>query len=271
LDTAYILNFILGSVLVPLFGIIAYKLGILDTMGVAVSLVVGMIIFWYGGWTWFIEIFYFLTAASLFTRFKYNVKYSQNIANAGGEIRTWSNVAANGAAATLASVLYGITTQPIWYAFFIGSVSAVAADTLATEVGLTSTKQPRLITDLKKMIPAGTSGGVTLMGEVAALLAAAMAGIVGFLGASIFEWSYFKVFLLSLVGGFLGANIDSLLGATVQGVYRCRFCGKVTEKKHHCGRRSILQRGSSIINNDFVNLIASVVGGSVAVALFFSF
>ncbi|MFQ5711582.1 MAG: TIGR00297 family protein [Candidatus Geothermarchaeales archaeon] len=269
MENAFALNFTLGSILVPIFGIIAYKLKILDVLGVIASLIVGITIFWFGGWTWFLQIFYFLTAASIFTRFKYSLKYNQGLALEGGEIRTWTNVAANGGAASIATVIYGFTGHALWYAFFVGSVSSVAADTLATEVGLTSKTPPRLITNLNKIVAPGTSGGITLVGEVAALLAAAFSGVIGFFGASLLGSPYFKVLLIALTSGFLGANVDSLLGASVQGIYTCGVCGKTTEKKIHCEKKTTLQRGSTRVDNDFVNLSSSIIGGLAAVALYY--
>jgi uncharacterized membrane protein len=73
---------------------------------------------------------------------------------------------------------------------------------------------------------------------------------------------------LAVAGGLAGSLFDSLLGATVQGIYFCERCGKETESPiHRCGQTTRLFRGWPWLNNDLVNLLASAVGGLVAVAL----
>jgi len=51
----------------------------------------------------------------------------------------------------------------------MGSVASAAADTAASEIGVTG-KGPYLITTLRP-VPRGTNGGVTVRGEAAAVLA----------------------------------------------------------------------------------------------------
>ena len=66
--------------------------------------------------------------------------------------------------------------------------------------------------------------------------------------------------------GFGGALFDSLLGATVQGIYRCPSCEKETERypQHTCGDTTVHIRGWRWLNNDLVNFAASVFGAVVA-------
>ena len=70
------------------------------------------------------------------------------------------------------------------------------------------------------------------------------------------------------IGGLAGSLFDSLLGATVQQIYYCDVCQKDTERKiHKCGTETRSLRGWSWLNNDLVNLVASFVGGIMAVAV----
>jgi uncharacterized membrane protein len=44
-------------------------------------------------------------------------------------------------------------------------------------------------------------------------------------------------------------------------------CGREVERTAHCGRPTVHARGARWLGNDAVNLLSSVVGGGLAVAL----
>ena len=76
------------------------------------------------------------------------------------------------------------------------------------------------------------------------------------------------IILLAIVSGLGGALFDSLLGATVQGIYFCEYDEVQTEKRiHTCGRATRLVRGWRWLDNDLVNFSASAVGSLVAFLL----
>jgi uncharacterized membrane protein len=67
------------------------------------------------------------------------------------------------------------------------------------------------------------------------------------------------------VAGFVGSVVDSFLGASVQAVYLCPSCGVETENRvHHCGSEAKRLRGIGVINNDVVNVAATLSGAIVA-------
>ena len=62
---------------------------------------------------------------------------------------------------------------------FFGAISAALADTLSSEVGYYSKSDPVMITTLKK-VPRGTDGGITMLGEFAALLGGVVIALIHF-------------------------------------------------------------------------------------------
>jgi uncharacterized membrane protein len=160
----------------------------------------------------------------------------------------------------------------LWLAAFLGVMSAVNADTWATELGVLSKTPPRLITT-GKPAPVGTSGAISILGIGASAGGAVFIGLLALLLAALDSALRKIAFplasawwpLLALFGGVAGSLFDSLLGATVQGIYYCDCCGKETERRvHRCGEATRHLRGWVWLDNDWVNLISSAFGGLIA-------
>ena len=143
----------------------------------------------------------------------------------------------------------------------LGALAAASADTIATEIGTLVGGEPRSIIG-GHAVPAGTSGGVTLAGSLGmvagALLVAAAARALG-LGSRI---------LIVVTAGVIGALTDSLLGALVQERRHCPRCDRATERRvHDCGALTERSGGVPWLDNDLVNLAATIVGAVVAAML----
>jgi len=108
----------------------------------------------------------------------------------------------------------------------------------------------------------GESGGVSLPGTLLSLAGSFLIGLTGFLLLP-YPDSMNRGFILiiSTLLGFSCSIIDSLLGASVQGIYIND--GKLTERVYDSsGRRNVKIRGFSIINNSAVNFLS---GASVLI------
>jgi len=251
----------IGFLLAVIVAYLAYRARSLDQSGAFAALFVGTIIFGLGGWEWAVLLLtFFITSSALSRAFKKRKREANEKYAKGGQ-RDAGQVFGNGGIATLFAALHFFFPQAPWpWLGFAAALAAVNADTWATELGVLNPTSPRLITDVRKVVEKGTSGGISLVGTLASL---AGAGLIG-LGAALFspfgvEWSFF---LLVTVGGLLGALFDSLLGATVQAIYYCPACQKETERcpVHGCGMNTTQIRGWKWLDNDLVNFACGAFG-----------
>ena len=180
-----------------------------------------------------------------------------------GRTRDAWQVLANGGLFAVAAVIWGFDGS--WEAglFGFGALATATADTWATEIGMALDAAPRSITTWKRVTP-GTSGGVSAFGT-----AAVVGGsfLIALLAVATFTTPFDIPRLAAVfVGGLAGAATDSLLGASLQSRRWCEQCGAWTERRVHiCGYRSHHREGFRWMTNDVVNLLATAVGGAVAV------
>ncbi len=241
---------------------------VLDFAGTVTALLVGSIILFLGGVQWFALLLLFLFVGTIATRYKIEQKRQLGLAEGLTGTRSWRNVAANGAFSATLAVAYWLTLlRPLGFAY-LGAISTSMSDTLATELGLLNPYPPRLITNLHRKVPTGTSGGISLYGEVASFMGAGlvsiMALLLGFGGSQ-----SSMVFFSGLIGGLSGSIFDSILGATIQADYLCQVCNKKVEKPLHCGQKAFLNTGLRFMDNNAVNFLSTVFGASVTVIMSF--
>jgi uncharacterized membrane protein len=106
---------------------------------------------------------------------------------------------------------------------------------------------------------------VTVLGFFGAILASSVIGLLSFL-MGVFPGGLL-VIPVCLAGGVVGAVFDSVLGATVQRKGYCAVCLRKTETIHHCGETTSRTGGVSFIENNVVNLLATLGGACGALAL----
>jgi uncharacterized protein (TIGR00297 family) len=261
-------QFALGLVLSAVIGYFGYRRRSLAASGVLGAVLVGTVIFGFGGWAWGTLLVVFFVSSSALSHFKAARKAALAEKFSKGSQRDLAQALANGGAAALLAAANALWPHPAWWAAFAAALATVNADTWATELGVLSRARPRLVTT-GQPVEVGTSGGVTAAGILAALAGAALIGLVaaGFDLAA--GWTLpAAAGLLAVVAlaGLLGSLADSVLGATVQAIYCCDVCGQETERHplHRCGSPTRHVRGWRWLDNDWVNFISSVVGAAVA-------
>lgn len=274
-------QFLIGLICSLLIAYLAYKLHALTLSGFWAAVLVGSIILGLGGIAWAILLLAFFFSSSILSKIFRKRKEGFDEKFAKGSQRDARQVFANGGVAAILVFTWFVirlagsgsnATDWIWWAFS-GSLAAATADTWGTELGVLSRRRPVLITTFKPVDP-GTSGGISLMGALSALIGAALiawlAGLMGKVGwikdIEVTGWIQFLVITLA---GFAGSLVDSLLGATKQAIYFCPSCRKGTEKHplHSCGTHTDLERGWSWLNNDWVNVACVLAGALFAVFL----
>ena len=259
-----------GILLIAALAVIAFKSGAIDAIGAAAGGVISFFAFLAGGLAWLIIIVIFFGISSLLTRYRYEYKKKIGSAQERGGKRSWPNSLANAGVALAASLGELFFHSNLFTLAFLASIAAAMADTLATEIGLLSHSTPRLITNLRKGVAAGMSGGITSLGESAALLAAISIALAGLFLSMFSAGTNMAVFVFVSVvaGAIIGTSFDSFLGATVQSLSKCSVCGKLTEGSSHHGQLSVRTRGLWFIENNSVNFIGISVGAIAAVLIF---
>jgi uncharacterized protein (TIGR00297 family) len=233
--------------------------------------------FGFGGWVAGLLLITFFVSSSLLSHYRRSEKRRAAEKFAKGSRRDLGQALANGGIGALLSIGHGIWPHPLWLAGIVGALATVNADTWSTELGVLSRVRPRLITTGQPVEP-GTSGGVTWQGTWAGVAGGLLIGLAGALLGQVERWSAGQGCdvwtslgwpVLGAMAGVVGSAVDSLLGATIQGIYLCDVCAKETEAPiHRCGQPTRHLRGWIWLDNDVVNFLASGVGAALAVGLF---
>ena len=262
-----LIQIIAGLVLAASASAVAFLVHSLTLRGALAAAVLGTLVFGFGGWQWAVLLLTFFISSSALSRAFGQAKQGAEEKYAKGSERDEMQVLSNGGIAGLFVVLHALSPASLWpWIAFGGALAAVNADTWATELGILNPGAPRLITALSRQVEKGTSGGVSIVGTLASLLAAVVIGIPAAFFSPTAPW-----FLLSViaVAGLAGSLVDSLLGATLQAIYFCPRDQRETEKHplHTCGTPTVHVRGWRWLNNDWVNVACSITGALLALGL----
>jgi uncharacterized protein (TIGR00297 family) len=213
---------------VAFFAYAAYHKGWLTFPAAATAFALGSAIVLSTNVLWLLVLLSLLAFGSLATRWHYAEKAAKGVAEAKGGARRVKNVLANGLVPTLVAVLTPLLASAgvganVAAITFVSAVAGASADTLASEFGSLSDKV-YLITTARR-VPPGTDGGVSLPGQLAALLGAALIALVGLLLLGLLvpllaPGQGLRIGLaaagIPILAGFVGCQVDSLLGATLE-------------------------------------------------------
>jgi uncharacterized protein (TIGR00297 family) len=266
-----------------LLGAVCYKLHFVDISGLISAFMVGFTVWYAGGPAAFTILLFFFISSGLATKFKYKAKAKQGVAQEAKGRRSWKNVTASGIVPTLFAIgMYlapRLSSNPdlsfYMFAGLVGAVATTTSDNLASEIGVFSKRMPRLITNLRRKVPRGTTGAVSLLGEQVAMAAGFAIGLIVVFFAyfapstvPITNPNQIQFFIpLAVLTGFIGCNMDSVLGAVVQNKFVCDICGAVTDKEVHCNYQTKYVGGYKWFSNMHVNLGSSGMGATLGIVL----
>jgi len=279
-----IFSLILGIILnLPLLFLILWKKLLTIPDGLLVGGVVTLIIYLISPFLWIALLAFFLSS-SMVSKWKKNQKHTVSLEFSKGSKRDSIQVISNSFPAIIFGIIFFLadfipnisTTNEIslfvqspWLFAAFASLATHNADTWMTEIGIITNKTPRLITSLRKSVPKGTSGGVTIIGSIAGIIGSMIISIMYVLSLIIVSemplLNILILFILLTIAGIIGGFIDSLEGATVQCIFYCNYCLKETERQiHKCGKETEFRKGYRIITNDIVNISSAFISGCIA-------
>ena len=243
--------------------------------GAVGGLIVGATTLYAGGFLYWIALMLFFGSSTVASRLGGSIKARLDRVHEKGSRRDIMQVMANAGVPTAALVVLWITGEPEVAVAAAAGFAGANADTWASEIGVLSNQRPRSILNRRVLEP-GTSGGTTALGTTAAsagsLLVAVWfaAGLVLARGTDAGAlWSGQAALPVSVgaaagavfLAGSLASLVDSVLGAAIQAQFRTPD-GAYTERRvtQHNGvwRENELVRGIRWINNDAVNLLATL-------------
>jgi uncharacterized protein (TIGR00297 family) len=246
---------LISMALCTLLGVYFYFRGVLDKLASIIAAVLGFLLIGYSDMFWFLLLLIFLVICYTVTMWKYAKKSRNGAAQGKKGERGAKNVLANG----IIPLAIAILSEPLDQVagglpgfMFIAALSVATADTFASEIGIMA-KRPRLITDLREVVEPGVDGGISILGTVSALFGSLLISFFGFQlitdkwlasASHTLVANWWTIPVLAILG-FIGCQIDSLLGATLQ--------------------------SKGYLSNDSVNLVTILIGSFLAIPIYLLF
>ena len=240
-------NLVVVGVLIVALLLLSTRAKVLDKSGLAAAVVLAGVVGGLGHWTWLLLLLSFLASSHFATKHRFEEKAAKGMSESGDGSRGWTNVVANGGMpglVVLVAFLFDAHHAGLWV--FAAAVAVATSDTWASEFGCLDDRV-RMITTPKRCEP-GLNGGVSPQGQLAAFggaaLIAVLATCVALATGGDSLMSSGRGPFMVLFAGFLGCQMDSVLGAVLE-------------------NRGLMTKGT-------VNA-ASILSGSLAAALLLGF
>ena len=242
------------------------KKRLLTVSGAVAAVLLGMVILYslhFGG---LFLLFAFFIGGSLIGRLRERLQGKDRaFAEKKGGTRDAVQVLANGLMAGIAALIYALGGGMAALIAFGAAIAEANSDTFAGELGRLS-KTPPISVRTGKVVPKGVSGGVTVAGTLAGLGASLLIALLWLLCFDC-DRPLLCALIITLCG-FVGCVADSVLGATVQALYRDERTGALSEHPTaKDGTPLTLVQGVRWIDNDAVNLLSNLIAALLGMAI----
>ena len=259
-------SYIIPILLTPAIIAFAYKKKALTVSGIIAAIAVDIMISVSLGNSGFCILLLFFVGGILVDKIKKQYKkQGQNTISdieKRGDCRDHVQVLANSLVASASAVAYCFTTNNLFVVAFVASIAEAFADTAASGIGVLSGRAFDLFR-MRSCTP-GISGGMSLVGTIASIAAAAIVCSFAFAIGMVDIIATLIVFVSAVLGGIF----DSLLGSLIQVKYKCTVCDAIVEREEHCGQATERHSGLRIVTNDTVNLLGSLFAAVLAATIY---
>lgn len=179
--------------------------------------------------------------------------------------RTYAQVLCNSIPALLVLLAWFTDRKPYYLLVYACLIASSTSDSIASAIGNKYAQNVYSVVSWKK-IEKGLSGGVSLQGSMAGLLASLCIAFAFVITGEYCNIIKECIFVITILGSF-GMIIDSVLGAFFQKKYKCVICNRVVEKHVHCGENTLpISAPWMILTNNSVNLVSNIILLSICIA-----
>jgi len=198
-------------ILLVILGLVVYYMRFLDLPATLVAVFFGLLILISSKPAFLVALIDFLILGYLISRFRYDEKKQKKVAEKKAGTRTINPVIANGIAPVFFSLVYNLDC---WAAIllFTGAIAGALGDVFATEIGCLTNWA---YLPFSGKVPVGERGAISMLGELGSVIGGALMGLI-----LAYLFSDYRLVFFSILAGFIGSNIDSMLNGYVPNITR---------------------------------------------------
>jgi uncharacterized protein (TIGR00297 family) len=254
--------------IISMLSYFAYRRRYLTLSGIIIAIVFGIILLIIAGREYLIPLLIAFFITNTATRYKIRLKIKLGLIKPNSYIRDYKNVLANGLPIFIFGLLEGIYKYEIFIYGYLVALTIFLSDTISSEIGVLSKKNPRLITNFK-ISPTGRPGAISLLGTISGILSVILFSVIIYFMIPL-NISLLSLILILTFFSTLGNLLDSFLGATIQEIYYCEKCNQYSEEKIHiCDNECKYVSGIKYVNNHVVNFV-SILSVTILSIIFLS-